>query len=425
MNICKKGLGFVLTVGFFSMAATNAWATWDNDKWQKITVTEGKYTVRVNGKNRDIYPGCATNGDKYSFYFKPGNEEKLVIFFNGGGACWNHTTCVASLNTQIPAYIPTASIPENKPQNQDGLFNLRNRDNPYRKWSMLYLPYCTGDIHIGSKDKTYAPEGVPDASTIIRHRGFDNFLYARDWIMDRYRYSGWQGSPDKILVTGSSAGAYGAALNYPYIKQAFPRTKGYMLADAGNGVITDSFLQNAFNASDASWGADKTLAPWIPGFNTLPTMGANNFAVATYGLLTSYYPKDRFAQFTTAWDATQVFFYNIMLNPNNIQQWPNLTPQIFTDWATTASTYSFISASASNYRFNIAPSCHHTVLSSERFYSLNTQGVAFVDWLHGMTSNHRFNWNRRWDNLSCNPGIDCPPPSTAEVSACLQMTPTN
>ena len=187
-----------------------------SNDWQRISAPQ-QATVKVNGEEREIYPGCAFQGDDYSFYFKKGKRDKLVIFFNGGGACWNSTTCLASLQSALPTYVPSDDLPSNNPLLQDGVLNLNNPDNPYRDWSIAYLPYCTGDIHFGSKDTSYVV--APGITKTIRHRGFDNFLYARKWLKHHFKHEGGKNEPRKVLVTGASAGAYGALLNYAHIKR--------------------------------------------------------------------------------------------------------------------------------------------------------------------------------------------------------------
>ena len=53
--------------------------------------------------------------------------------------------------------------------------------------------------------------------------------------------SGQFRKPKKIFVSGSSAGSYGAIMGFPYIKESFPKSKVYVLGDAGNGVTTEAF----------------------------------------------------------------------------------------------------------------------------------------------------------------------------------------
>ena len=64
--------------------------------WEKITVPKRQYVVRAGNDFRRIKPSCAS-GEPYSFHFKRGNRDKLAVYYNGGGACYDDNTCVGSL----------------------------------------------------------------------------------------------------------------------------------------------------------------------------------------------------------------------------------------------------------------------------------------------------------------------------------------
>ncbi len=97
------------------------------------------------------------------------------------------------------------------------------------------MPYCTGDVHSGSNTAHYTDPDTGERYT-IEHRGADNFRVVLNWLKDNFA------QPGQILVAGSSAGAYGASTHYPRIRAAFPRGRALMFGDAGQGVMTQSFL---------------------------------------------------------------------------------------------------------------------------------------------------------------------------------------
>ena len=86
----------------------------------------------------------------------------------------------------------------------------------------------------------------------IKHRGFVNFQVVLRWVEDNFSW------PQKIFVTGSSAGSYGAIMAFPYIKEAFPWSKAYVLGDAGNGVTGGTFQTESID----NW--DIQMPQWIP-----------------------------------------------------------------------------------------------------------------------------------------------------------------
>ena len=128
--------------------------------WQQITLpsTDVVRDPENPGQMRTIQTGCAfsyQNGEAYKFYYKPGDDKRLLIYFNGGGACWDNNTCLASLKIgPQPTYNPTITQ-NNDPVSSGGILDTNNIENPFKDYSMVFLPYCTGDIHIGSKNTVY------------------------------------------------------------------------------------------------------------------------------------------------------------------------------------------------------------------------------------------------------------------------------
>ena len=169
---------------------------------------------------RNLSPTCIGlpgTDSEYSFFVKGGTVNNLVVFFDGGGACWE------SMNA---LYYPTCSLEVNETVDDleaaGGIFDTVNPANPFKDWSFVTIPYCTGDIHWGSNDHIYLDylDQYPNMDYVtLHHRGFDNFLVVLKWMTAHFK------RPHKIFVTGSSAGSYGATLGFPYIQESFPQIK--------------------------------------------------------------------------------------------------------------------------------------------------------------------------------------------------------
>ena len=50
----------------------------------------------------------------------------------------------------------------------DGLLDVADARNPLRDYSIVYVPYCTGDVHLGDSTTDYG-NGV-----VIQHKGAVN-----------------------------------------------------------------------------------------------------------------------------------------------------------------------------------------------------------------------------------------------------------
>lgn len=172
-----------------------------------------------------------SDGSPYSIFKRKGNSDNLIIHFSGGGACWDNITCAAPMTwaslfdgdvRQLKSfYIP--GVPKIIPAILTGLFDSENQSNPFKDWNVVFIPYCTGDLHIGNTINSYTVNGKQFE---IRHNGRNNSLAALQWVFDNFK------QPGKILVSGESAGAYGSAFWAPYVAGQFQDKRIYQLSDA-------------------------------------------------------------------------------------------------------------------------------------------------------------------------------------------------
>jgi hypothetical protein len=342
--------------------------------WQRVE--PGEQAVRgLDGKLHSAscsgFPGTDA---RFSFWVRPGRSRNLAIYFEGGGACWDNTSCsfpVAGLPANVPQFFVPQVPPGTDPAAMDGLFKSDNPANPVRDWDMVYIPYCTGDIHTGSTDKTYTSVGnpalgIPAGTPItLKHRGFDNFMVVMDWVRRHVRH------PHKVLVAGSSAGGYGATANSPWVGQLFHDAQLYVLADASQGVTTPGF--DSGNPGRNSWNPQwhrRTFGSGdFPG-NELMHRAARADR------------KGRYAQFTTAFDTVQIQFYGAMLQGGyGVPSCPNIP----LDWHNKAALQlSADAAELRNYRHYVAAGQYHTLLRSAQFYAEQSAGPVVADWLRDM-----------------------------------------
>ncbi|WFP49323.1 pectin acetylesterase-family hydrolase [Methylomonas sp. EFPC3] len=374
------------------------------DVWQKVEVTPGQYSVKVGDTQKLVMPSCAF-GQPYSFYVKPGKADKVLLYMNGGGACWNYQTCNIVPGQQA-SYVPSADV-ANDPKQMAGLLDAEDPENPYKNWTMVFVSYCTGDVFLGSKDTVYQNPFNPDPTDAlaIKHRGFDNFLYVLDYFKRerKNKFSPLNAGGvdiDKILVAGSSAGSYGAALNYPWVQKMLGKdAKVSLLGDGGMGVITDGFLASGVFGPSSGWNIDTNLHPI---FKTLPAAPAADFLPKVYRTLAAQYPKERFAQYTTAYDVVQKLFLNIMEQSDGV---PADQVSGFGSWSFRMNTIAagLKTALPKNYRAYIDPGCNHTIFRFDEFYTSALNGIRFLDWAKAIVTNDAADWQ----NLSCTPGVDC------------------
>ena len=309
-----------------------------------------------------IEPGgdtiCAT-GTPYAYFVHPGTVNRLVVYFQGDGGCYNDVTCAGLLKKAVS----DSDNPANHPQ---GMFDLDNADNPFKDWFFVYIPYCTGDMHWGNNSQTYTVG-------TIHHKGFANFSAVLDWIGDNFE------QPEKIFVSGECAGSLGSIMGGPHIHQLYPDVPLYQLGDSWAGLSTEDSLQDAFQ----NWNPTDSLPGWIPALLQVPwtQLGLAGYYIA----VADYYPDDRWAQYNTAHDEHQTFSYAVI---GGTGDWGQLM----------LASIQEIQDGAPNFHSYIAPGSIHRITNDDIFYTREVNGVKFVDWVEAMVN------DQPWDSVMC---TDC------------------
>lgn len=304
----------------------------------------------VAGWIRVALPGgvCA-RGDPYAFWTHPASERKLLLYFQDGGGCWSYDTCApGSTYFQDSLRAPDApSLPER------GILDFANPRNPFRDFSIVYIPYCTGDVHWGDNVQRYA-DGKGHSLT-IHHVGFDNDRRVLAWAYRRYR------APKQVFVTGCSAGSVGSAVFAPYVIRRYPHAIVNQLGDSLAFVFP-----RRVNIEEG-YRADRNLPRWIPAMRRFD---ASRMTMAEYySIIANFYRGHRFAQFDYADDAVQARYYVALGGRSS--DFPRAL----------ARSLATIRRNARNFRSYVAPGASHCVLPLQRFYTTEYKATRLARWV--------------------------------------------
>jgi hypothetical protein len=363
------------------VAAAAGWTRYEN--LAPVIGADGKsHQATCSG-----FPGT---DPRFSFWARRGTSKNLVVYFEGGGACWDDLTCsfpMADVPPQVPQFFNPAIGPDVDPATYDGIFRFDNPSNPVKDWSFVYIPYCTADIHTGSVTRQYNNAGNPaiplPPTFTIEHRGFDNFMVVLDWIKTHFH------SPRRVLVAGSSAGGYGASANFPWLASTYPQADMFVLADASQGVTTRTF--DTSTPGRGSW--DMNLAPWVFGSDPSLVSGPDLLGVAA-----AAYPQARVSQFTTVSDSVQSGFYGVM---KQFYGPGGSCPKVDVDWTRQmVGTLRSYAAELPNFRFYLAEGSYHTSLRSPVFFTESSAGPSLEDWVTAMLRNSG-GTSGTWRNVAC------------------------
>lgn len=203
----------------------------------------------------------------------------LLLYFQGGGACWGGQSCFEDgRSSHVADDLGEATVLAEARSLDPSLFNREAPVlPPFATASYVYIPYCTGDLHFGTRVATYEIGGGPRE---LHHVGALN----TDLIVARAAAT-WPDAPT-VWAVGISAGGYGATHNWWRIKEAFPAARVDVLSDSGIPIAPAAGLWDTWRASwaprhppECTACDDEGLPAYLPHYaSTMP-------ADARYALL--------------------------------------------------------------------------------------------------------------------------------------------
>lgn len=155
----------------------------------------------------DINDAVSSDGSKWQGYFRKGSENKVVLYFYGGGFSVNDYTAARSMDVEGGFYNPRMNTGLNVMTYAIKEWGIGNsaEENILKDWTFIGVPYCNGDFHAGTNTKEYT--ALDGRTKTIYYEGYNNYRKLVTKIFDYIN-----DSPEQLLVTGSSAGGFGAAI---------------------------------------------------------------------------------------------------------------------------------------------------------------------------------------------------------------------
>lgn len=218
----------------------------------------------------------------------PGATE-VVIVVQGGGACWDAESCFTTMSASHVAedYTDAMFVEERAVITGAGWDDRSNALNPFRAAHLVYVPYCTGDIHGGDAVQTY-----PGAPAPVHHRGSADFA-----LFLTAMHAAWP-ELTTVRAIGFSAGGYGLQLQWGTLATTWPDAELSLLADCSPMAEPDAAL----------------YATWRASWNMITPSGCTACASS----LTAYdehfdaaFPDVRFGLLATRSDAVVTAFWQV------------------------------------------------------------------------------------------------------------------
>ncbi|MEX1296885.1 MAG: pectin acetylesterase-family hydrolase [Candidatus Limnocylindrales bacterium] len=290
---------------------------------------------------------CA-DGSRPTFSERVADPERVVMYFEGGGACWSEETC--DFDDPDAPYRSASDFTAESLGERGGVFDFSNPENPLAEHSWVYVPYCTGDLHLGDTTSAYG-------DLIVEHRGAVNAGAALDHLVSRF--------PDarELVVTGISAGSVPTPLYAGLLADRFPEARIVTLGD-GSGSYPDDPVINAFLGT--RWGVMEAVPDW-PGSAGL---SVRDWSVpGLYVQAGQHAPEVTFARFDFAYDDAQAFYGELV--GVAAADLVSLMDRVEAD----------IEAQGVPVASYTAPGNEHTLLWRDLLYEVEVDGVRLVDWI--------------------------------------------
>lgn len=353
----KTHIGALVTA---LMAAAGVWACAGPNSSQAESWTE----IEPGGETL-----CAT-GTPFRFHVRQGHADRVMIFLNGGGACWSGDLC--DLSTGANPYTPFSEDDVNDPKYLSGVFEDGKRDNPFSGWTQIFVPYCTGDAHLGSGDVTYTTSAGPEA--IIHHRGKANVQAALDWVYAN------RPSASRIFVTGGSAGAIASPYYAGLLAEHYPDADIAQLADGSGGYRTP-----AISGVLETWGAFEGVPAW-PEFSLIDHTAASTEDF--FRVTAARHPQVQLARFDHVDDQVQQDFLALLGTAEPVRKLQ-------------AANNADLVRDIPGIRIFSSRGDAHTALRQDNFYTEQAGGMRLADWVGDLAE------GKDVETLSCETDASC------------------
>ena len=232
-RVKRKHIGLIITLAVLAVVVIVAVAIsigLSKTFLMKHPELEGEPEV---GKWYRITPESAksSNGTEWHGMLRKGTENKLVVYFFGGGVSITEETSRGG--KEFYAEDMTG-------QDFVATWGIGSGDaaNPFKDWSFLVIPYASGDFHSGTGQYRYTENGE---EKVVYHQGYTNYAA---FIEEAKQYIG---NPDTLLITGFSAGGFATSLLADDVIDRFPSATNVTVCVDSSLLLYDGWHETVKN----------------------------------------------------------------------------------------------------------------------------------------------------------------------------------
>jgi hypothetical protein len=290
-----------------------------------------------------------SDGSPYNFWVREGDPQRVVFFLAGGGACFSAETCGPANPTFTRNLAGGPGSLEQHP-GSEGIFDFEREDNPFRDHSVVYVPYCTGDLHLGDATKDYG-DGV-----VVHHNGVSNASTALAATAALFP------DAEQLVVAGASAGSAGAPMYGGLASDVLRDAEITILADGSGAFPPDEGITTAIGGL---WGTHTNLPPW-PESEGEPVAAWN--LPGLFVQTARHAPDVTAATINSAYDETQAEFVELIGLDDDLLSLIDANAQYVESRGVEVASW-------------VNAGDMHTVLMRPELYTLEEGGTSLLDWV--------------------------------------------
>ena len=356
-----RGFGtFIFMIYILVLQIINLFRVSKNNDIDKVK--EGKW-IRVRADKDCV---CAS-GKKHYMYLNKGRKDSLLIYFSGGGLAWDEKSAHFPMGAKsfikgegfgyyVSDMPPFVLLP------MKGMLDTENEKNPCSGWSVAYLPYTTGDFHIGESERVLEYKGKRKK---VFFNGRKNAEKSLEFVFQKYK------NPKNIIICGESAGAFGSSF---YVKQI---AKNYSKSNIVYVCDSAHLRYPKWDEVLKIWGADVQR---LYGFEAGCDLAKDSL------IKNSEVLKDKVPQLmiNTIYDKVLSEFRMKMLEEDKCieaaaKEWNEELKSVISEIEEKAENlHMFLTESGFDDKTGTTP---HVITRSDMFYNAKEDGVSVCDWI--------------------------------------------
>jgi hypothetical protein len=158
----------------------------------------------------------------------------VLFYFEGGGSCSTGDSCWGPMPgaANVAGYDSTTFA--TAMQRKYPILNRNRAGNPFAELNMVYVPYCTGDLHAGSVERDLAVNGATRPTYFWGALDLDLFLSR---VVPTFPQA------QHVWISGTSAGGFGSFLVFDHVARAFG-ARVDILDDSGPAIAPKGTTEN-------------------------------------------------------------------------------------------------------------------------------------------------------------------------------------